>query len=199
MPVLPRSAVGWIVHRLDTAALIVRGDSPMATPRVLHSAAPLIALALLLLTGAPRPQAQPVAPLAVPIDADDIGGVVTGMPVAYRTQEQWLNAVQLNGCGNCHQLGDKATRAFPEALEVAGRSSIDAWTRRLQSGPGGGSMVRFIGLMNTNDGGHLKRLAEWTDRIRAGERPASVPPRPLIGARNRVRAVSDWRTSEHHT
>src|SRR5437867_13012387 len=74
MPVLPRSAVGWIVHRLDTAALIVRGDSPMASPRVLHSAAPLIALALLLLTGAPRPQAQPVAPLAVPIDADDIGG-----------------------------------------------------------------------------------------------------------------------------
>src|SRR6266576_7363362 len=29
-----------------------------------------------------------------------------GMPVAYKTQEQWLNAVQLNGCGNCHQLGD---------------------------------------------------------------------------------------------
>src|SRR5207249_2006501 len=27
-----------------------------------------------------------------------------GMPVAYKTQEQWLNAVQLNGCGNCHQL-----------------------------------------------------------------------------------------------
>src|SRR5437870_1125920 len=43
-----------------------------------------------------------------------------GMPVAYRTQEQWLNAVQLNGCGNCHQLGDKATREFPDALEVAG-------------------------------------------------------------------------------
>src|SRR5439155_11790709 len=115
-----------------------------------------------------------------------------GMPVAYRTQEQWLNAVQLNGCGNCHQLGDKATRAFPEALEVAGRSSIDAWTRRLQSGPGGGSMVRFIGLMNTNDGGHLKRLAEWTDRIRAGELPASVPPRPLGVERNLVVTVYDW-------
>src|SRR5207245_10013441 len=78
MPVLPRSAMGWIVHRLDTAALIVRGDSPMASPRVLHSAAPLIALALLLLTGAPRPQAQPAAPPAVPIDADDIRGVGTG-------------------------------------------------------------------------------------------------------------------------
>src|SRR5215470_4770860 len=31
-----------------------------------------------------------------------------GMPVAFKTQEQWLNAIQLNGCGNCHQLGDKA-------------------------------------------------------------------------------------------
>src|SRR5438445_325137 len=280
MPVLPRSAVGWIVHLLDTAALIVRGDSPMATPRVLHSAAPLIALALLLLTGAPRPQAQPVAPLAVPIDADDIGGVVTskhgpeagvwviaettelgtrfariavtddhgryvipdlpqatysvwvrgyglvdspkvksargrilnltavpapnaaaaaeyypaiywfsmlkipdrslfpgtgpdgnGMPVAYKTQEQWLNAVQLNGCGNCHQLGDKATREMPAALDVAKASSVEAWTRRLQSGPGGGSMVRFIGLMNTNDGGHLRRLADWTDHIRSPRNP----------------------------
>src|SRR5438445_4862944 len=301
MPVLPRSAVGWIVHLLDTAALIVRGDSPMATPRVLHSAAPLIALALLLLTGAPRPQAQPVAPLAVPIDADDIGGGVTGkhgpeagvwviaettelgtrfakmavtddhgryvipdlppatyrvwvrgyglvdsprvttargrivnltaveaasakaaaeyypaiywfsmlkipdrslfpgtgpdgngMPVAYRTQEQWLNAVQLNGCGNCHQLGDKATREMPAALDVAKASSVEAWTRRLQSGPGGGSMVRFIGLMNTNDGGHLRRLAEWTDRIRAGELPASAPPRPLGVERNLVVTVYDW-------
>src|SRR5207244_2681109 len=79
---------------------------------------------------------------------------------------------------NCHQLGDKATREMPAALDVAKASSVEAWTRRLQSGPGGGSMVRFIGLMNTNDGGHLRRLAEWTDRIRAGALPASAPPRP---------------------
>src|SRR6266436_6835953 len=83
-----------------------------------------------------------------------------GIPVAFKSQEQWLNVVQLNGCGNCHQLGDKATREIPAALDVAKSSSVDAWTRRLQSGPGGGSMVRFIGLMNTNDGGHLRRLAE---------------------------------------
>ena len=100
-----------------------------------------------------------------------------GMPVAYRTQEQWLNAVQLNGCGNCHQLGDKATREIPAALGTF-TSSRDAWQRRLLSGPGGSSMARFIALMNTGDGGHLRRLAEWTDRIRAGELPASVPPRP---------------------
>ena len=278
----------------------------MATSRVLHSGATLtlIALALVLLTGAPPPQAQPAAP--VQIDADDIGGVVSskhgpeagvwviaettelgtrfakmvvtddhgryalpdlppatyrvwvrgyglvdsskvttargrivnltavtapsakeaaeyypaiywfsmlkipdrslfpgtgpdgnGMPVAYKTQEQWLNAVQLNGCGNCHQLGDKATREFPAALDAAG-SSVDAWTRRLQSGPGGSSMVRFIGLMNTNDGGHLKRLAEWTDRIRAGELPASAPARPHGVERNLVVTVYDWLSPKYY-
>src|SRR5262245_48561418 len=58
-----------------------------------------------------------------------------GMPEMYRTQEQWLNAVQLNGCGNCHQLGDKATREIPAALGTFA-SSRDAWQRRLLSGPG---------------------------------------------------------------
>src|SRR5438874_3487167 len=86
-----------------------------------------------------------------------------GMPVNFRTQEQWLNVVQLNGCGNCHQLGDKATREIPEAFASI-RSSVDKWTMRLQSGPGGGTMIRTIGTLNTNDGGHMRRLAEWTER-----------------------------------
>src|SRR5262245_21831806 len=66
-----------------------------------------------------------------------------GMPVAYRTQEQWLNAVQLNGCGNCHQLGDKATREIPAALGEF-KNSVDAWQRRLLSGPAATSMSTFI-------------------------------------------------------
>src|SRR5207249_1876101 len=78
-----------------------------------------------------------------------------GMPVAFKSQEQWLNAVQLSGCGNCHQLGDKATREFPAALGTF-TSSVEVWTRRLQSGPGGGTMVRTIGTLNTSDGGHIR-------------------------------------------
>ncbi len=39
-----------------------------------------------------------------------------GMPENIKTQEQWLNMVQLNGCGNCHQWGNKATREIPAAL-----------------------------------------------------------------------------------
>src|SRR5437867_1584922 len=121
-----------------------------------------------------------------------------GMPVAFKSQDQWLNAVQLNGCGNCHQLGDKATREIPAALDVAKSSSVDAWARRLQSGPGGGTMVRTIGTLNTNDGGHLRRLAEWTDRIRAGELPASAPARPHGVERNLVVTVYDWLSPKYY-
>ena len=118
-----------------------------------------------------------------------------GMPVAFKSQEQWLNVVQLNGCGNCHQLGDKATREIPAALGTFDNSS-EAWARRLQSGPAGTTMVRTIGTLNTPDGGHLRRLAEWTDRIKAGELPASVPPRPHGVERNLVVTVYDWLSTQ---
>ena len=48
------------------------------------------------------------------------------MPVAFKSQEQWLNVIQLNGCGNCHQLGDKATREIPAALGTFANSQ-EAW------------------------------------------------------------------------
>src|SRR5712692_3576538 len=120
-----------------------------------------------------------------------------GMPVVFRTQEQWLNAVQLNGCGNCHQLGDKATREIPASLGTF-EKSVDAWQRRLLSGPAATSMAQFIARMNTSDGGHIRRLAEWTDRIKAGELPASVPARPHGVERNVVVTVYDWLSPKHY-
>jgi hypothetical protein len=120
-----------------------------------------------------------------------------GMPTAFKSQAQWLNLVQLNGCGNCHQMGDKATREMPTALG-AFKSSVEAWARRLQSGPGGNAMVRNIGTLNTTDGGHLRRLAEWTERIQAGELPASVPPRPHGVERNLVVTVYDWLSPQYY-
>jgi hypothetical protein len=52
--------------------------------------------------------------------------------------------------------------------------------------------------MNTADGGHLRRLAEWTDRIKAGEIPASVPPRPHGVERNLVVTVYDWLSPKYY-
>src|SRR5215468_468826 len=39
-----------------------------------------------------------------------------GIPVTFKGQDLWLNTVKTNGCGNCHQLGNYATRTIPEAL-----------------------------------------------------------------------------------
>src|SRR5262249_28171631 len=114
-----------------------------------------------------------------------------GMPVEFRTQDKYLNMVKTNGCGNCHQLGNYATRTMPEALGQFD-SSIAAWMRRLQSGPGGNVMAANISRMLTPDGGHLAALADWTDRIKAGELPSGTPERPKGVERNIVVTVRDW-------
>jgi hypothetical protein len=120
-----------------------------------------------------------------------------GIPTAFKTQDQWLDVIKTNGCGNCHQIGNYATRTMPPAFAHFD-SSIAAWARRLQSGPGGTTMVRTMGRLLTPDGGHLAALADWTDRIKAGELPATAPPRPVGIERNLVVTVRDWLDSKHY-
>jgi hypothetical protein len=120
-----------------------------------------------------------------------------GIPENFKTQDQWLNFIKTNGCGNCHQMGNYATRYIP-ALLGEFESSQDAWARRLQSGPAGHDMVRFITELMTPDGGHLKALADWTDRIKAGELPSRTPPRPIGVERNIVVTVRDWLDPKHY-
>src|SRR5262245_16384173 len=120
-----------------------------------------------------------------------------GMPVAFKSQEQWLNVIQLNGCGNCHQIGDKATREIPATLSTFANSQ-EAWMRRLQSGPASTNMISTITSLTMPDGGHLGRLAAWTDRIKAGELPAAVPSRPHDVERNIVVTVYDWSDPKHY-
>ena len=50
------------------------------------------------------------------VDHGGPGG--NGIPVALRSQEQWLDIVKTNGCYGCHQLGNKATRTIPAARPV---------------------------------------------------------------------------------
>lgn len=120
-----------------------------------------------------------------------------GMPREFKTRDQWLDVIKTNGCGNCHQIGNYATRTMPPAFEHF-QSSIAAWARRLQSGPGGTTMVRTMGRLLAPDGGHLAALADWTDRVKAGELPKSAPPRPTGIERNLVLTVRDWLDPKHY-
>jgi hypothetical protein len=120
-----------------------------------------------------------------------------GIPVRFKTQSQWLDLVKTNGCGGCHQLGNYATRNIPAALGHFD-SSIAAWARRLQSGPAGRNMIGTVAEMLTPDGGHLAALADWTDRIKAGELPSATPARPNGIERNIVVTVRDWSDPKHY-
>ena len=59
-------------------------------------------------------------------------------------------------------------------------------------------MITTITNLTMPDGGHLGRLAAWTDRIKAGELPGSVPPRPHDVERNIVVTVYDWSDPKHY-
>lgn len=120
-----------------------------------------------------------------------------GIPENFKTQDQWLNFVKTNGCGNCHQIGNYATRTIPEAFGHFDLSR-DAWSHRLSVGPAGHDMLNFITQVMTPDGGHLAALADWSDRIKAGELPSRSPPRPVGVERNIVVTVRDWLDPKHY-
>jgi hypothetical protein len=105
--------------------------------------------------------------------------------------DAYLTFMKSDGCVGCHQMGDLATRTIPAAL---GRysSAEAAWMRRIQSGQAGDAMVRIA--TGRLQGVPIKYLADWTDRIAAGELPASTPPRPSGLERNAVVTVHDWAT-----
>jgi hypothetical protein len=93
------------------------------------------------------------------------------------------------GCVGCHQLGNLATRTIPESLGSF-KSSQEAWLRRLQSGQAGGQMINIV--QGTLAGIPIHYLADWSDRIAAGEVPATQPARPSGVERNIVATVRDW-------
>ena len=93
------------------------------------------------------------------------------------------------GCIGCHQLGNLATRTLPKSLGVF-KSSEEAWLHRVQSGQAGSQMINIV--QGTLAGIPIHYLADWTDRIAAGELPAVSPARPSGIERNVVATVWDW-------
>jgi hypothetical protein len=104
------------------------------------------------------------------------------------SQAEWLRLMKTGGCWSCHHLGNKAIREIPAALGQFD-SSTAAWERRIQSGQAGTNMLG--GLTNLGRGRALAMFADWTDRIAAGEVPAT-PPRPQGVERNIVITQWDW-------
>jgi hypothetical protein len=108
-----------------------------------------------------------------------------------KSQDHWLAGVKTHGCISCHQLGNKATRVIPKELGEF-KSSLEAWQRRVLSGQASEVMMR-----NLNDVEPKRALAlfsDWTDRIAAGELPATKPSRPQGVERNVVITLWDWAT-----
>ncbi len=125
-------------------------------------------------------------------DADQFPGTGptgNGINPNMKTQGQFLDVVKTNGCVTCHQLGNKATRTIPAALGKFA-NGYEAWTRRIQSGQASTNMVNNIDRMGTQAA--LKMFGDWTDRVAAGELPASKPQRPQGVERNAVITVWDW-------
>ena len=107
----------------------------------------------------------------------------------------YLTWVKNMGCVGCHQLGNEATRTIPESLADI-ESSEQAWARRISSGQAGDSMIR-LAAQNLK-GLPIKYMAEWTDRIAAGEIPAHSPERPAGVERNVVATVRDWSSPQFY-
>jgi hypothetical protein len=106
-----------------------------------------------------------------------------------KTQPEWLNIVKTNGCVTCHQMGNRATRTIPKDYAHFA-SSTDAWARRILSGQAMTQMTNAISRIDTQHA--LKLFADWTDRVAAGEIPATQPARPQGVERNIVITLWDW-------
>jgi len=102
---------------------------------------------------------------------------------------EYVSVMTNQHCIGCHQLGQLATRTFPESL-MSIENSQQRWMRRVQASQAVHQMVQP--LAGTLRGVPFKYLADWTDRIAAGELPTFIPERPKGLERNIVATVRDW-------
>jgi hypothetical protein len=186
LPELPKATYGvW-----------VRGYGLIDSPKVKATAGRLLNLTAVV---APTPAAAAeyfpaqwwYAMLRIPDKSlfPGTGAKGNGMSEALRSQMQWLAVVKSQGCGSCHQLGNKPTRSIDPKLGKF-ESSFAAWMHRLQVGPAAEIMIRNIGELDSQHA--IRNFAEWTDRIAAGELPKSRPQRPQGIERNVVITLWDW-------
>jgi hypothetical protein len=121
------------------------------------------------------------------------GPTGNGIAVGMTTQANYLRTLKSGTCFACHALGTKGTREIPELFRKMGPSEV-AWERRLQAGQAGAQMISGLGQLGRER--TLRMFADWTDRIAAGEVPATAPARPQGLERNVVVTMWDWADPE---
>src|SRR5690349_2347783 len=114
-----------------------------------------------------------------------------GIPAVMKTQAFWIDTVK-NSCQSCHALGSHGVRTVPKEFG----HGLAAWARRTQSGQAMSNMALTLGRLGPEKG--LQLFGDWTDRIAAGELPASKPPRPQGLERNVVISMWDWSTPKYY-
>ena len=119
---------------------------------------------------------------------DELAGIPGGLNF-------YLTWVKNMGCVGCHQLGQASTRTLPASLGEF-ESSEQAWMRRISSGQAGGNMLRLAA--DVLKGLPIRYLADWTDRVAAGELPVLRPERPQGIERNVVATVRDWSSPQFY-
>ena len=127
------------------------------------------------------PAAYWYAMMRIPEEAE-----VAKLPGGRNGYLMWMKNM---GCIGCHQLGELSTRTIPKSLGTF-KTSQEAWQRRVQSGQAGPQMLNIV--QGALAGIPIQYLADWTDRIAAGELPAASPGRPSGIERNVVATVRDW-------
>ncbi len=111
-----------------------------------------------------------------------------GISAKLRTQQDWIDTIK-NSCQSCHALGSQGVRRIPAAWGHFD-NSVDAWMTRLQAGQASSSMAGTLGQLGPKKA--LALFADWTDRIAAGELPATKPQRPQGVERNVVISMWEW-------
>lgn len=119
-----------------------------------------------------------------------------------KTQQQWISGFR-EECDQCHTLGTAITRTLPAH---PGMTSAQAWNTRvlkvgqevppIQGTDLAHNATMLSSFMNSYFGRlgrtrAMQSLADWTDRIAAGELP-EAPPRPQGVERNIVITQWDW-------
>jgi hypothetical protein len=112
-----------------------------------------------------------------------------GIPETMKSQHAWIDTMK-NSCQSCHSLGSHGVRVVPDIFKQGSKDSVEAWARRTQAGQAMSNMALTLGRLGADKAYHI--LADWTDRIAAGELPFAKPSRPEGVARNVVITEWDW-------